>query len=387
MTASGRKTWNYYYRMPGSRRKRRFTIDKVLSLAKARGEVLRLRQQVKNERVDPGVEQAAWKSVKTFGDLTDWYLKLTTKKKSHAEETRIITNELLPHWRDRKIHELTRADIRAILTAITERPAPVMANRVLALISRIYNLALEHDVQGIEANPAARIPKPGKETPRDRALTRKEIRTLWAACEQAQHPPRVDEVDPDNPPPPISPLMAMGLQLILVTGQRPGEVFGMRRADLDEKRTWWTIPKTLTKNANTHRVPLTKTAKMLIKAAIESGPEDHPYVFAGDKGASISMRAKKAAALLAAWPGVGFAFHRHDLRRTCATGMAEARIGRETISKVLNHVDRGPRATRVYDVYDGAAEKRTALEAWERRLTGILAEKDADNVIPMRKRA
>ena len=67
--------------------------------------------------------------------------------------------------------------------------------------------------------------------------------------------------------------------------------------------------------------------------------------------------------------------------------MAEAGISRETISKVLNHVDRGPRATRVYDVYDGAAEKQTALEAWERRLLGILAEQDADNVVPMRKRA
>jgi len=167
---------------------------------------------------------------------------------------------------------------------------------------------------------------------------------------------------------PISPLMAMGMQLLLVTGQRPGEVFGMRRADLDEAKTWWTMPRTLTKNANAHRVPITKTAKTLIEAAIAAGPEDHPYVFAGDKGASIAIRAKKAAAQLATWPNLKFTFHRHDLRRTAATGMAEAGISRETISKVLNHVDRGPRATRVYDVYDGAAEKQTALEAWERRL-------------------
>jgi integrase len=240
------------------------------------------------------------------------------------------------------------------------------------------------------------MPKPGEEHARDRALTREEIRGLWNACEQAQHLPRLADVDPKNPPPPVAPLMALGMQLILVTGQRPGEVFGMRRADLSADRAWWTIPKTLTKNGNTHRVPVTATAKALIEAAIAAGPKDHAYVFAGEQGASIAARAKKAAALLApepsrvkadSWPGLGFTFHRNDLRRTAATGMAEAGLSRETISKVLNHVDRGPRATRVYDVYDGAAEKQTALEAWERRLLGILSEQPADNIVPMRKRA
>jgi len=67
--------------------------------------------------------------------------------------------------------------------------------------------------------------------------------------------------------------------------------------------------------------------------------------------------------------------------------MAEAGASRDTISKVLNHVDRGPRSTRVYDVYAYDAEKQVALEAWERRLLGILAEKDDAKILPMRKRA
>lgn len=390
VAASGRKTWNYVYHMPGADRTRRFTIIESLSLKEARKKADELRIEIKNKRTDPGAQLEGTKQVDTFDALARWYLKKAAKKKSLAEETRIITNELLPKWRDRKISDITRADIRAVLNRIADRPAPVMANRVLALISTMFNLALdnEDEVQGITANPAAHISKPGgKEISRDRALSRKEVRSLWAACDQAQHPPRVEDVDPKNPPPPIGPLMAMGLQVILVTGQRPGEVFGMRRTDVDEQKTWWTIPRTLAKNGVTHRVPITATAKTLIEAAIEAGPEDHPYVFAGDAGASISMRAKKAAAQLATWKPLGFTFHRHDLRRTCATGMAEAGISRETIGKVLNHVDRGPRSTRVYDVYDGAAEKQTALAAWERRLLAILAEKDDAKILPMRKRA
>jgi integrase len=390
VAASGRKSWCYYYRMPGSRRKRRLTIDKVLSLAKARGEVLHLREQVKRKQVDPGIEHAEWKAVQTFGDLCTWHLKKTAKRKSSAEETRILTNELLPRWRDRKIHEITRAEIKAVLNTIAERPAPVMANRGLALISRMYNLALawEEEVPGVQANPAARIVKPGgEEIPRDRVLSPTEIRTLCSACEQAQHPPRVEDVDPKHPPVPISPLMALGMQLILVTAQRPGECFGMRRADLDEEKTWWTMPRTLTKNQNSHRIPITATAKVIIEAAIEAGPEDHAFVFAGDAGASISMRAKKAAAQLATWKPLGFVFHRHDLRRTAATETGAANISGETISKVLNHADRGNRSTRVYDKYSYDAEKQVALEAWERRRLGILAEKDSAQILPMRKRA
>ena len=83
--------------------------------------------------------------------------------------------------------------------------APVMANRVLALISRMYNLALAEDVKGITTNPAMRLPKPGgEETSRDRALTPDEVRELWSACEQAPPPPRPGDVPPETPPIPQS---------------------------------------------------------------------------------------------------------------------------------------------------------------------------------------
>jgi hypothetical protein len=65
----------------------------------------------------------------------------------------------------------------------------------------------------------------------------------------------------------------------------------------------------------------------------------------------------------------------HDLRRTAATRMAAAGVPREHIARVLNHVEGGARATRVYDrhTYDG--EKRAALESWARSLAKVLAGK------------
>jgi hypothetical protein len=146
----------------------------TLSLEDARKEVLTRRQAVEVRGEDPAAEKAEWKKVETFGQLAAWYLSEHAKKrkKSWAEDERIIDKELLPAWRDRKAPEVTRADVRTLLRKIVERPAPVMANRVLALISRIYTKALEEDVPGVVANPALRLPKPGgDERGRDRVLT------------------------------------------------------------------------------------------------------------------------------------------------------------------------------------------------------------------------
>ena len=65
----------------------------------------------------------------------------------------------------------------------------------------------------------------------------------------------------------------------------------------------------------------------------------------------------------------------HDLRRTAATRMAESGVPRDHIAKVLNHVEGGPAATRVYDRYDYDSEKRQALERWDRSLAAIIAGK------------
>jgi hypothetical protein len=69
--------------------------------------------------------------------------------------------------------------------------------------------------------------------------------------------------------------------------------------------------------------------------------------------------------------------------------MAEAGVPRQHISAVLNHVEAGPTATRVYDRYSYDAEKRAALETWAKELSRILADKPKGGaaIVPMKKRA
>jgi integrase len=266
--------------------------------------------------------------------------------------------------------------VRDLLARIVERPAPIMANRVWALVNQIFNFAIEQDWLDT-GNPATRITKQ-TETSRDRVLTEDELRALWTALESCK---TVTHTGEPGTGPVISPMIARGLQVLLLTAHRPGEVFKMRWQDVDLNAKWWTIPVEHSKNGQPHRVALTDRALGLIKEARAASPKNNGRVFAGIAGGSVAARAKKAAAELERAGAIAFEFHRHDLRRTAATHMAAAGIARDTISHVLNHVDRGSRATAVYERFSHDPEKRVALEAWDRRFETILAAKPAATVL------
>jgi hypothetical protein len=65
--------------------------------------------------------------------------------------------------------------------------------------------------------------------------------------------------------------------------------------------------------------------------------------------------------------------------------MAEAGVPRQRISAVLNHVEAGPAASRVYDRYPYDSEKRKALERWTQRLQ-VIVDGKTSRVVAMRSR-
>jgi integrase len=155
----------------------------------------------------------------------------------------------------------------------------------------------------------------------------------------------------------------------------------MRWADVDLESGWWTIPPTVAKKTRAHRVPLTKPVIEILERRRELAGESATVVFENRRGAgSIAHRGKKAASILCR--GLSFQFRAHDLRRTASTGMAEAGVPRDHIAKVLNHIESGPAATRIYDRYAYDNEKRDALERWARRLQAI-AEGKTRKVVPI----
>ena len=95
--------------------------------------------------------------------------------------------------------------------------APIQANRVLERVSALFTFAVDQD--WIEANPAWRVKKPGRECSRDRVLTRDELRELWPAL----HETEAKKAD-GTPKPRLSETLNDVFLVMLLTAQRCGEV-------------------------------------------------------------------------------------------------------------------------------------------------------------------
>ena len=261
---SGRKQFTLRYRHRGKQRRLLLGDNPAVSLAVARKRARKAQSSI-DDGHDPAGERQAEKAARVdiVGTLAADYLAKHARKfkRSADEDERILNVDVLPRWRERSVRELTRRDVRALVERVGERAA-IMANRVLAVVRKMLNFAVDHD--WIEANPAARVKKPAPEHSRDRVLSEGELRRLWRVLSHL--PTTADRPAPgrkratgtsDDPLCPISAPLAALLKVRLLTAQRGGEVARMRWADVDLDAGWWTIPGEYTKNGEPHRVPLT----------------------------------------------------------------------------------------------------------------------------------
>jgi len=384
---SGRKQFTVRYRFQGKQRRLLLGEYPAVTLAVARKRARKAQSAIDDGRDVAGERQAAKaKRTDTVATLAADYLAKHARKfkRTAGEDERILNVEVLPRWKDRSVRELTRRDVRALVDRVAER-APIMANRVLAVVRKMLNFAVDHD--WIDANPAARVAKPSPEHSRDRVLNEEELRRLWRIL--SHFPTTAERPAPgrkgskgaaDDPICPVAPWMADVLKMRLLTAQRGGEIARMRWADVDLGSGWWTIPGEHTKNGEPHRVPLSAEAVAIVRAHSPKDGEARPeHVFTGLGGGTIMDRAKKAPSAIARVLKIDF--RGHDLRRTAATYMAAAGIPREHIGHVLNHVEGGARATRVYDRYAYDREKRVALDTWARSLATIVDRQDVGGIV------
>ncbi len=280
----------------------------------------------------------------TFGELAEVFIEKHAKvrKRSWRDDERNLRIDLLPAWKDRPAESIRRRDVAELLDRIVERGAPILANRVKALTSKIFNVGIGRGL--VENNPALGVSMPAKERQRDRVLNEDEIRALWRTLDTQ------------------GTVMGATFKMRLLTAQRGDEVLRMKWTDISNG--WWTIPAEVAKNGLTHRVPLSPQVAQLLEE-LRSITGDSAWVFASRRKRESPISAiQKAAERIAKRAGVEFV--PHDLRRTAASLMTGMGVSRLVVSKILNHVESG--ITAVYDRHSYDAEKRQALEAWGRQL-------------------
>ena len=226
---------------------------------------------------------------------------------------------------------------------------PIAANRVRAYGRACFGWT--HKRGALAGNSFAAVPKPAQERARDRVLTDDELARVWRAAGELEQPWRAI------------------LQLLILTGQRRGEVAGMAWAELTLEpaaAAVWRMPGARTKNGHAHDVPLGTAALVVLgevprfagcALALSLGRPRAPSGFGKAKERLDAILARSEPAV-AAWT-------LHDLRRTMATGLQRQGVRLEVTEAVLNHVS-GSRGgiVGVYQRHAWAEEKRAALEAW-----------------------
>ena len=345
LTPRGKKAFLVQYR-PGGRgtptRKISLGPFGTVTLQKARTEAARV-LGLRAEGRDPALErQQARQRANTdqVSDVVADFLAMHVSQNRTAREmTRILRTDVLPKWQSRSIHSIGKREIHDLLDTVTARGSPVMANRLLAILRKMFNWAVSRGL--IETSPCAGISAPHRERSRDRVLDSDELASVVEAARQ------------------IGGAFGGIVLLLIYTAQRRNEVAEMQWSELDLDEALWTIPSARTKNEKPHFVHLSVEAM----AIIEAMPQMGSFVFTS-QGKTPFSGFSKAKHRLDELSGVTN-WRLHDIRRTVATGMAMLGVAPHIADKVMNHQSGTiSGVAAVYQRHHFLDERKTALEAW-----------------------
>ncbi len=369
VTPQDARSYFVLYRVAGDRKLRRLTLGdaRTLKLAEARErakEALALAQTGADPRVRKEAAAAAERAVdedfekNRFSKVADLYISRYAKPnlRQWRPLERMFKGKLNPAWGERQIGTITRRDVVELLDGIGDT-APVMANRVHALLSRFFGWCVEREI--IEVSPVAGLKKPQRERSRDRVLSAAEIRALWAAAGEVGYPG------------------GALVRLLLLTACRLNEIGQLTKEQIGKDALH--LPET--KNGRPHVVPVSKG----VRAIFDELPEfEGPYMLTSTAGKRPMQNFSDIKARLDELSGVTDWTY-HDLRRTAASGMAELKIPPHVIEAVLNHASGTVSGVaRVYNRFDYAKEKRQALERWAAEVARIVKGKAAAKVVELR---
>lgn len=331
LTSNGVLSFILNYRIQG--RERRYTIGRYpdLTVLAARERAIQLRGKLL-DGIDPLQQRIDANSEPTMNELAKDFLERYARAHKLASSIRndrqMLEKIILPKIGSIRVRAVTRRDVETLHHALKQ--TPYRANRVLALLSKMFSLAMEW---GWRADNAAKgIPR----YPEDR-------RETWLTAEQVEALLEALDNYADQS-------AANAIRLLIVTGAREGEVLSATWDQFDLKRGIWTKPSHHTKQKKIERTPLSRSARELLRHM--NAARTSPALFPGQKGARVTIRRPwvqvcKAAGLavteqipgkrkkfLAIWkPTVRI----HDLRHTLASHLVSSGESLHIVGKLLGH--------------------------------------------------
>lgn len=358
VTPSGTISFRYNYKI--NNRQETLTIGAYgiggITLAEARAKQL-LAKKLVQEGVSPAREKIRTRAREvSAGTFSEWAVKWLKGHKM-ADSTRdmrrsVYERDLKTRFGKLQLREISGEDVRSMANAIVARGAPATAIHAREIVLLVFRYAIERGQK--VGNPAEEVAPSTIATlePKDRALTKEEIRIFYQNLEKVG----------------TTPSIRAACKLLLLTLLRKGELTNAKWADVSFTEGTLTIPAARMKARRPHIVFLAQQAMDLL-AALKMFAGSSDYVFPSRYEIHKPMSAATLNRVMTlSWEyaqkdGHTLAkFGPHDMRRTGSTILHEAGYNSDWIEKTLAHEQKGVRA--VYNKAEYREQRKAMLQDW-----------------------
>jgi integrase len=379
---TGAKIWRYSYRFEGKRSKVTLGPYPAIEIKEARDKHAEFRRVLvggadpgrvkRNDKADAKAKAARTDTFEVFARV--WIKETLFHRSEHTRKLTVgwLERDVFPKIGGLPLGDVRPADVLAIVESL--RGIPTTANRVLAIMSAVFNYGIRKLL--LTSNPTlalrGSVVVPAVE--HYRPLSNKEIPGFLRA---------LDECGAHQS-------TKLAVKLCMLTAVRKANVTMARWEHFDLEAREWTIPGRgaggdgLMKMKRHHRVYLSRQAlEVLMQAREISG--DSQWVFPSIYKPSQPMGEATINHLFGRLYAMGVApdFKPHGLRATASTMMNESGLIRgDVVERVLAHEQGGVRG--IYNVAEYAKERAEALQWYADHLDKLC--KGAD-VIPLLQKA
>jgi integrase len=360
ITSAGAVSFVLNYRVKATGIERRFTIGTfpAWSVTAAREEAKRLKREVDGGG-DPIGKFKAEREAPTVASLCARFEAehLPRLRPATAQMYRgRIKNEVVPALGRMKVAAVGFEDIDRLHRNVSRR-APYLANRLLALLSKMFALSV---LWGMRSSSPVRGVQRNQEIKRKRYLSGDELNRLTKALATYHNAEVTDAI-----------------RLLLLTGARKSEVLSATWSQFNFGAGTWTKPGATTKQKTDHCVPLSAPARQLL-ARIRERNKSAKFVFPGPGPTGHRTNLKRDWGRICREAGI-VGLRIHDLRHSFAAQLASAGVGLHVVGGLLGHTQ--PSTTSRYaHLFDDT------LRAATERVGAVLSGTKPAEIVPLSKR-
>ena len=377
--------FRYDYRLGTKRLQRKVTLGNRDAMdfgtAKRRADELRRAVESGADPVNDAKQRA------TAMTLRELFADRKAKDDRRAETTladyeKVLERDVFPELGDIPAGEISADTLARVLSVVEERSVHT-AHRARSALGSTYRWGLRKRL--VKDNPCSGLGFTAKSKPRTRVPQDDELEALWNGM--------------DHPSAAISDAMKTIARLAILTGQRRGEVTGMRVSELsalDTDKPRWLIPAARMKRKDRDQlVPLSRQAAALIQTAIENAaggcvfPADRGRMAQGAQPRTPHIHPESVSRAIGRLGDVLSNVERqkqhddpdhtaldlsglviHDMRKAVATWLRENGFGSDVVDLILHHAPRGVTGSH-YDFARLEAPVRIALQAWADHISTV----------------